>query len=465
MWFAFIIAESVVFGLLIWRQLIHLQGAKHALEEIEGILKRSQFKLQQVTVTDTLLNQFDRVIEFPLDNIRSFSNAALVTGIGGTMALFILEAFPIALSVVFPVDSGGIQLPPWGSIFFGLILALLSSLIGVIFHLHIASKVLSTAYQEVSNQEVKFLDAQALSQEKALEPELSKQLEELTEAWSKADAVDLVEMIPQFLKGQTKVMQKMQDRFEEEQNTTLEALQSQKEFIQRIDGFLTGLSEGQRSQQETARIFQESQLNQIERMSAFLERLMDERESLTKEIEHLPENIKNSLDVETINEIFGKQAQRYVQGMGDRFLAILEALRSDIDNYQRRLSTKLANENDGMTSFFNDLQGQIVNNVVVPLRKVADQLHETTDSIPKFGEDLFESAEALAGIPEKLEEAGKSINGVLSSTATEVLAPVSEEMRRYIYTVNETHNRLEKIIQGLVKLIRDMVREIEGSRS
>ena len=462
--FTFVTAEVVTFGYLIVLQSRNWRGAKNALETIQRILELPKYNPQGQPVSNIRLNQFEREIELPLDEIRSFSNAALVTGIGGTMALFFLEAIPIG-SYVWSTAGSRIELPPWPSIFFGLILALLSSLIGVIIHLRIASRVLATAYQEVSTQEVKFLDAQALAQEKTPETELSKQLEELTVAWSRADAVDLIEMIPQFLEGQTKVMQKMQDRFEEAQNTTLEALQSQKEFIQKIDGLLTGLNEGQRSQQETATIFQESHRNHLEAVSIFLERIMDERESLTKEIERLPENIKNALDVKTINEIFGKEALRYVERMRDLFQETIEALKSDIDNHQRLLSTKLVNENDRMVSFFNNLQGQIVNDVVYPMRNIADQLGEMTGAMPKFGDDLLQSIEAFSGIPERLENTGKNINDVVSSTATEALAPVSEEMKRYIHTVNETHNRLEKIIQGLVKLIRDMVQEIEGSRS
>lgn len=461
----FVVTEIVAFGYLIGLQSKNWKGANNALATILRILKLPKYNPEYIIESDIRLNQFEREIELPLDEIRSFSNAALVTGIGGTMALFFLETIPIGSYVWSTADSGNIRLPPWPSIFLGLILALLSSLIGVIIHLRTASKVLATAYKEVSNYEVKFLDAQASAQEKAPETELSKQLEELTEAWSNADAVDLIEIIPQFLEGQTMVMQKMHDRSKEEQNTTLEALQSQKAFTQKIDGLLTGLNEEQRAQREIVTIIQECQRNQLEAVSAYLERLVYERESLTREIERLPENIKNSLDVKAINEIFGKGALTYVERVGSLFQETIGALKSDIVDHQMRLNKRLTEENDRIVGFFYDLQCQIVNEVVHPLRKVADQLSEVTGRMPKFGDDLLQSVEAISAIPEKLEEVGKDINDVVSSTATEVFAPVSEEMKRYIYTVNETHKRLEKIIQGLVKLIRDMIQEIEGNKS
>ena len=462
---AFVVTEIVAFGFLIGLQSKNWKGANNALATILKILELPKYNPENVIDSGIRLSQFEREIELPLDEIRSFSNAALVTGIGGTMALFFLETIPIGSYVWTTADSGNIQLPPWPSIFLGLILALLSSLIGVIIHLRIALKVLATAYKKVSHQEVKFLDAQTLAQEKAPETELSKQLQELTEAWNNADAVDLIEMIPQFLEGQTKVMQKMHDGSEEQRYTTLAALQSQKAFIEKIDGLLTGLNEEQRAQRETVTIIQECQHNQLEAVSAYLERLVYERESLTREIERLPENIKNSLDVKTINEIFGKQAQTYVASVGLLFENTIKDLESNLDKHLIRLNTNLAGENVKIERFFNDLQSQIVNEVVHPLRKVANQLSEVTGKMPKFGDDLLQSVEAISGIPEKLEEVGKDINDVVSSTATEVFAPVSEDMKRYIYTVSETHKRLEKIIRGLVKLIRDMIKEIEGSKS
>ena len=458
----FVIME-VVASFYLWRlQWNNWERARHALEEVKQILELPEFNPRVVTVSETLLDKFDRKIELPLEKIRSYSNAALVTGIGGTMALFFLEACLIGIYVV---PSASFEFPPYWSIFLGLILALLSSLIGVIFHLRITSEILSNAHDEVSSKEVEFSEAQALAQEKSPETELGKQLEELTKAWSEAEAVDLFEMIPQFLEGQTKVMQKMQDRFEMEQSTTLKVIQNQNELTRKIEGILAVLNESNRVQQVIATGIQESQKSQLETVSDYLERLVSERESLTREIEHLPENIKNSLDVETINEIFGKQAQRYVERMGADFLGIIGDLKSDMEKNQRRLSARLASENDRITLFFDDLQNQIVNNVVYPLHKVADQLGETTGAIPKFGEDLLKSAKAISGIPEKLEGVGKNINDVVSSTATEALTPVSKEMQSYIYTVNETHRRLEKIIQGLVELIRDIVHDIEGNKS
>jgi len=460
--YAIIVLELAILSYVCWLQIKNWKGSKKSLNKIKRTANLSIFNPPNLpTVSDALLNQFDRKIEFPLDKIQSFSNAALVTGIGGTMALFLCEAFLIGGYVVI---EDGLPEPLW-TIFIGLFLALLSSLIGVVFHLKITSKILSSAHQVISSKENEILAAQENIDPKSPESELSKQLEELTKAWSEADAADLFEMIPQFLEGQTKVMQRMQDNFEKDQNTTKVVIQSQKELIHKVDGILSELNEGHQTHQKaTTKIFAGLE-DQQKTVSNSLEKLISERESLTREVKCLPENIMNALDVKTINEIFGRQAMNYVIEMKGAFENTLDKLKTELDQYQRELTIKLVEENDKTIEFFGKLEKEIVNDVVDPLGKVADQLAETVNAIPKFGENLLKSVESLSGIPEKLEETGKNINDVVRSTATEALAPVSEKMAHYIDTVNETHQRLEKIIHGLVKLIREMIQDIELDKS
>ncbi len=104
-------------------------------------------------------DRFDRITEHPLDEIRRSANAALVTGVGGTMGLFIIDLF--FHFVFFPsgekllVDD---ELRP--SVLIGALLALLSSLIGVLFHLNIVLRWLSRAQTSAANK-VKELIARA----------------------------------------------------------------------------------------------------------------------------------------------------------------------------------------------------------------------------------------------------------------------------------------------------------------
>ena len=287
----------------------------------------------------------------------------------------------------------------------------------------------------------------------------------MTKAWSEAEAADLFEMIPQFLEGQMKVMQQMQDRFEKEQSAALKAIQSQEDLAHKIDGIFEEINKTFEAQKEISTQILEGIDSQLNTVSGFLEKLIQERESLTTEIESLPENIKNSLDVETMTNQFSRRSQRYVDEMGREFASTIKTLQSEIGDHQRRLSTKIASANKEMQSFFNQLRSDLKTNVVEPFGKVSEQLEKTTDAMPKFGDGLRESATAISGIPEKLQQTGDNITDVVSSTATEVLTPVATQMNHYIQTVSQTHQRLEEIIHGLVKLIRDMVEEIEGKTS
>ena len=354
---------------------------------------------------------------------------------------------------------------PWKAILVGLLLALLSSLMGVIYHLRI-TKILSDAHDKVSEKEAEFLDSQV--QDQIPETRLSERLKELTEAWNEAEAGDLFQMIPQFLQGQTSVMQEMEVRFEKQLKTTQEVLQGQKDFIQKIDEVLAESNNHSMAQQESVAKIQETHQNLLGEVSDSLEKLIGERKSLTAEIESLPENIRNSIDVDRIEEIFGRQAQNYVLRLGDAFQKEIFQLKESLEKNQINQSRALAEENRKMVKFFNDFQIEIRERIVNPLREVAVQLDEMTDIMPKaaqqFGDELRESAQVLSGIPKKLEEAGTSINEVVGSTTLEALTPLSDKMNRYIETVQHTHENLEKIIQSLVHLIRNMVKEMEGKK-
>lgn len=132
-------AELVVFaGLVVW-QIMNWNKSRDALGQVDWIVRLKKFDLQAIIVSDVIVSQFDRMVELPLEKIRSFSNSALVIGIGGTMGLFSLEAILLGLSSIF---LDGMEMLPWKAILVGLLLALLSSLMGVIYHLRITKMAL-----------------------------------------------------------------------------------------------------------------------------------------------------------------------------------------------------------------------------------------------------------------------------------------------------------------------------------
>ncbi len=574
-----LIIEIGAFVFLIWWQKKVFGDSDRALREIDHILSLKKFDIKDVTASDIVIDQFDRMVELPLEKIRSFSNAALVAGIGGTMGIFLLEAISTGLWVGYSRDISSVW---FGAIILGLLLALLSSLIGVFNHLHITSSILSTAHDQISKKEAELLDAQA--QEKVPESELSKQLEELTEAWNEADALDLFEMIPEFLQGQTAVMNDMQRRFGEQQAIVWDALENQKDVTQKIDEVLIELKNYSREQQGSVAKIQADQQNLLERVDDSLRRLINERKSLTTEIERLPGKIQKSINAEKIGEIFGRQAINYVKGLEDAFQETVFRFGESLKSNQKHLINRIVNENqavikplseftgevknsldhlfnklvsenqrimegfseftdslensqaiqinklisenqtvinslsefirslessqdrrfgslvsenqriiDSLSEFtdslensqaiqinkfisenqkivdsFGELRDKMEEHIVNPLGGIAVRLEETAATMPgaaqQFGDKLREAVQVLSGIPKELEEVGTNINEVVGSTTAEALAPLSDKMNRYIETVQHTHESLEKIIQGLVHLIRDMVKEMEREK-
>ncbi len=545
-----LIIEIGAFVFLIWWQKKIFGDSDRALREIDHILSLKKFDIKDVTASDVVIDQFDRMVELPLEKIRSFSNAALVAGIGGTMGIFLLEAISTGLWVGYSRDISSVW---FGAIILGLILALLSSLIGVFNHLHITSSILSTAHDQISKKEAELLDAQA--QEKVPESELSKQLEELTEAWKDADAADVLEMIPEFLQGQTAVMNDMQRRFGEQQVNVWNLLERQRDVTQKIGEVLAELNKHSRTQQESVVKIQTDQQNLLEGVDDSLKKLINERESLTEEIESLPENIKKSIDADKIGEIFGRRAMNYVEGLEDAFKKAVFQFEKSLDGNQKdlingiiiqnhrvikplseftgevknsldHLFNKLVSENqrimeafseftdslensqaaqinklisenqriiDSLSEFtdsledsqadqinkfisenqrivdsFGELRDKMEEHIINPLGGIAVRLEETAATMPgtaqQFGDKLREAAQVLSGIPKELEEVGTNINEVVGSTTAEALAPLSDKMNMYIETVQHTHESLEKIIQSLVHLIRDMVQEMEREK-
>ena len=574
-----LVVEIGVFVFLIWWQKKIFGDSDRALREIDHILSLKKFDIKDVIASDVVIDQFDRMVELPLEKIRSFSNAALVAGIGGTMGIFFLEAISTGLWVGLSRDINSLW---FGMIILGLVLALLSSLIGVLNHLYITSSILSTAHDQISKKEAELLDAQA--QEKIPEAELSKQLGEFAEVWKEADTADLLEMIPGFLRGQVAVMDDMQRRFGEQQAIVWDALENQKDVTRKIDEVLIELKNYSREQQGSVAKIQTDQQNLLERVDDSLRRLINERESLTKEIESLPGKIRKSIDADKIGEIFGRQAMNYVKGLEDAFQetvfrfgkslesnqehlinrivsenqtvikplseftgevknsldhlfnklvsenqrimeafseftdslensqaiqinklisenqtvinSLSEFIRSlessqdrrfgslvsenqriidslseftdSLENSQAIQINKLISENQKIVDSFGELRDKMEEHIVNPLGGIAVRLEETAAAMPgaaqQFGDKLREAAQVLSGIPKELEEVGTNINEVVGSTTAEALTPLSDKMNMYIETVQHTHESLEKIIQGLVHLIRDMVKEMEREK-
>ncbi len=133
---------AIYFQAIQWRQSV---GESKKIDEIINSF------FVDANLGSVMLDHFDRLVAPPLDNIRRHSNSALVIGIAGTMGIFLIE-------IIFFSNNQDILEFGLSLVFEGTILALISSLIGMICHLLILSSVSSSAQRKVVEKEKEILD-------------------------------------------------------------------------------------------------------------------------------------------------------------------------------------------------------------------------------------------------------------------------------------------------------------------
>lgn len=187
-------------------------------------------------------------------------------------------------------------------------------------------------------------------------------------------------------------------------------------------------------------------------------------EKLTEQMKTLPGEIRNSLE---ISEFFDRAARSHLKELHNAFKDHQDELeRKIVDNQNKLLSWLTTQVNEVVEKVIDNLQEKILGTVVDPLDSMGKKLNAVTNEMPtaanQFGTDLIKSADILAEIPDELEKISKGINGVVRETAEASLKPLSDEMKDFVGTVQDTHKRLENTIHGLVNLIQKLIVGIEG---
>ena len=185
----------------------------------------------------TVMDRFDRSVAPPLDDIRRFSNAALVTGIGGTMAIFLIEA------VIFLIVRPEIEIDPLsplpseviGMIISGAI-ALLSSLIGVLLHLWISLKILDRAQRSVTEKEEDLVNM------------LKKSPGDINGIKESSDIDDFRKILEGFLKRQGSLNSSMEEAINTISSSIRDAMSSMNSSV----------GDAMQQQQESAKVIQRS---------------------------------------------------------------------------------------------------------------------------------------------------------------------------------------------------------------
>lgn len=486
-----LIALIVLFA---WQRKIYVKAESIASEKINQTL--ANFDSLAVPGWGTPMEQLDRLIEPHFDSIRNSSNQALVLGIGGTMLLFCFDAF-----IIFQLLSDDLPEPAGWTILVGLLLPLLSSLVGVSVHLLIVSRVFPLMEKSVDNK------LKNLSQNANVHISESILID-----WKKPE-INFVQAVQKFLKGQQVVVTEMKKHFDKEESSTKQILQSQNiletmltdlksaaEQIYQATGCVHKVMESidelperfwKTMKEASSDWASEMEMNQ-ERFSQKIDEFVDDMKKRAtvqdgivsdwndlgknlnqfitelEKMKSLPGDIKESFT--SADQILTTEAKNYVSNMSAASENLLETFSKKVSEDQDRLRTILTNQvGDIVNEIFDPLSNRIDSQIVKPLNTLGQKLDSVTEEIPgaasTFGNKLKESLETLSEIPHKLDSVTKNINTITEETMKGKMKPFADKMEQFVETVEDTHERLDKMIQGLVHLIENLVKEMESRES
>ena len=415
----FFSALGVSISFLLFLSVLILQyiNRKEAIDqsnEIEELLKKTESdswkKWKLSAGWDMVMDRFDRLISPPLDNLRRFSNAALVIGIGGTMGIFFAEA----IILLFAIDYSSLSIPSEiipGMIVSGVI-ALLSSLLGIGFHLNISLKVLGGAQESIISEEKKIDDQFDEEREGDSADEIIKRLNDWLEGQT-PDFANFTEIVERLLKEQISLNSSMDEVVEQMRNAILEQKNS------------------------------------------------------AKEIEHHVEKLTRQV------ETFLLAAKSYIGKLSDLFEEHQDTLSKEIIQNQNDVRDWLKHEIDKVIrEIYESLGTTISESIVHPLERMGKQLNATTNEMPlaarEFGSTLHKLAEKLEYISATLEKFPDNIDKAVSSTISGKWSSIYDEMKgfntTFKSTAENTHEKLAGIVEDLVILIKKLIREVEISK-
>ena len=412
-----------------------------------------------------VMDHFDRLLEAPLDEIRRLANAALVTGIGGTMGIFLIKVLFIREYISEFQD--GLSL----AMMVGVGIALLSSLIGVMLHLYIVS-ILGKAQDLVSEKEKELFSK--ISGPKPPDP-LPQGLEK--------SGIKFLDTALNFLEGQRATTSKIevylrgQNTIDQKVSEYLDALREQSRMGDRILLYLEGvMREMEVSQENLLRKIQ----NLFSDQSEYANEIEQNVGQLTKELKALPQGITRALDM---SDKFEKQAGTHIRNLHDIFQEHKNFLTTEIVSNQHEVKRLMTSHLEtALKEAVAVVQKPVGEKIVGPLDTVSRRLNHTSQEMNKaatdleqlmkempevarkFCADIEESANTFSNTSQELKSAVLSIQETVNETTSESIQPIYDDMKDFMATVRDTHGKLERVVQGLVKLIKDLINGIKEKR-
>ena len=397
----------VAFLLVLGFQRKNWSQARDVSEKIREILKNDINGLSSSADWVMVIDHFDRLLEVPLDAIRRLANAALVTGIGGTMGIFLIK---VILIPQYNFEPPEIPL----EMMVGIGIALLSSLIGVVLHLHIVSE-LGKAQDSVSDKEKELFSSFIISEGPSI------------------DARDL-----QDIKGTMQKVKTSQDEFLRKTQTLFnDQSQIAKEMAENVDQLtkeLKGLPEG-------------------------IVRAIDMSDKFEKQVRA---HIQNLYDIfEKHKDFLTQKIVSNQDEMKRLSVAHLEtALKEVVEIVQRPIEGKIVVPLEKVSKQLNRTSEEM-DKAITGLEPL---LKKMPDAASKFCREIERTSNTFNNASQDLMTTVTEIHETVDKATSKTLQPISDDMKEFMGTVRETHGKLEAVVRGLVKLIEDLLHGIKVTK-
>ncbi len=453
---------------------------------------------------------FDRFVLEPLENVRQFANAALATGVGGTMFLFIILVVGLELG-----ENGNGPDPESGltlKLRIEILLALLSSAVGITCHLIIVLRYLPKCQEETNRLKVE-LDMMALDQSRQHPPSNPLELpfgemvrDELAVAFK-----DAVARFPEAF-AQMDVSINSLERMIEKQGVAIgEASGALGEQAKQLGVGASKLAQASDSFSVSVAGIKESTdvlvavpgrieealkevLHQFDGLWESADSIVGQlrtayREETTTSNRELVESLKKdrqrlSGEIENKLENLRAQSAKELRDLHQALSTLKDSLENDRGRFEDLVQDKLkamheqhlADAASTVEKVIESIGDRIDSQVLKPLYSVGEALNRTTDIMPAAATDfrtsLVGAAEALDNVPERLEE----VNGRLEETAKlleesraemgestgKMVESVHKKMEEFLDDTKRSHSGIDETVKNMTEFIEQLIRNVVG---
>ena len=344
-------------------------------------------------------------------------------------------------------------------------------MLGVGFHLYISLEILDRAQKSIASKE-SYLEDEI---EQSPRIKTKNDLERLEkQPASNIDA--FVKVIESLLEGQRSLDSSIKEAVQQQSKSAM----AMKETVEELAENLGALPENIRIALDSSKVFEKVARSYIgELFDLFKNHRGRLNETIVKNQDELKKVLVRQLENQS-DAITQRIYEPLQEKINENIVVPLDKLRQQLNATTNELNVTTNKMPHAVQEFvlvlqesvtqkiYEPLEETIRENIVAPLDRMCEQLDLTTDEMPhvvrearKLDSELQKSSEALKNISKELEVLPSVINKAASEATFETLKPVSDQMKNFNSTVEDTHKKLVEAIEGLVNLIKKLCQEIE----